>query len=652
MIRARTDPRVALLIVAAIAVTVHTAVSLVIRSRIALTGDEPHYLVVTQSIAYDRDLDVANQYALGQSRLFREGDLSPVGHARDYHGDGRLFHLRPPGQSLLLVPAYVAGEVAASQFGREVITGYRGIRWFLIALSSLLWVLLYQAARSAGATPFASLFALLAIGGLLPILPYGTQIYPEYSAALAIVVALHALAWATYRGHSAVAAAAIMTLPFLHQRFLPVAAFLLLLGAVVWRRSPARLASLGVVTLLGALALGLYSQYTYGSPLPTAGWGATNISSVANYRLGFGLLFLDDGRGLLSHAPQYVLVAGLWAIAAWRARGAVRIWIVGASGALAAMILTSASTFGGGDDIPPRHLVAGLILAVVPLAVALSARWGRVAGILLGIAVVPGLVLTLYCAAHTVRMFDVELGSRAWSDMAGDLEAATGVQIRPNDWLPAYRSTVDFISPEGCHDLADGAIECRSAGTEPLGQYVIHAILTDRQDRNPVPALLEIVQRPRDRPETLLARSAAVEEGDGIVLVPVPGGSIPPEDAILVEAAQAETRLPRDVIVAAYRAGATYYQENSRTIPLSRLEAVLRTTADAAGVAHLVTPDTAPRLIEVYARLLDAQVRTMVAAELTLTSYAEVIYRIVPLSERGVRVWQVTLIRQPRWVVR
>ena len=651
VIRARSDPLVALLLVALIAVIVHTAVALVIRRAINLTGDEPHYLVVTQSLVYDQDLDVANQYALGQSQLFRRDDLSPLGHARDYHGDGRLFHLRPPGQSVLLLPAYAAGELAADRFGRQVMTGYVAMLAFLVGLSSLLWVMLYQAARRAGATPVASLIALLAIGGVLPVLPYGTQIYPEFSAALAIVIALHAMTWATYSGRSGIAAAAIMALPFLHQRFLPVAAFLLLVAAIVWRRSPARLVGLAAVTLVGALGLGLYSQHAYGSLLPTAGWSATTISSVANFQVGFGLLFLDDGRGLLSYAPQYVLVAGLWAIVVWRACGPQRIWMVGAAGALAAMIVTSASTFGGGDDIPPRHLVAGLILAVVPLAIALSASWRRAVGVSLGVMLLPGLILTLYCTANTVRMFDVELGNRAWSDMAGDLEAATGVLIRPNDWLPAYRNTVGFIDPAACREVSGGAIECRSAGTEPLGRYVIHAVLTDREDRNAVAARLEVVQRPRGRPEILIASQGNVGDGVGIVLSPIPNGSIAPDDPALIEAARAETGLPPEVIVAAYRAGATYFRENARRIPLGHLEAKLRASAGPAGVEELITPDTGPRLIDVYARMLDAPVRTLITADVTLTSYAEVVYRVVPLSEHGVRVRHVSLARQPRWIV-
>ena len=44
-------------------------------------GDEPHYLAVAHSIAFDFDLDVSNNYGPGEP-LIGGGGLDPDGHTR------------------------------------------------------------------------------------------------------------------------------------------------------------------------------------------------------------------------------------------------------------------------------------------------------------------------------------------------------------------------------------------------------------------------------------------------------------------------------------------------------------------------------------------------------------------------------------------
>src|SRR5215208_6738165 len=52
------------------------------------TGDEPHYLLTAESIAYDGDLDLTNDYASKERtlRVVNVYPLSPVPHAADYTG--------------------------------------------------------------------------------------------------------------------------------------------------------------------------------------------------------------------------------------------------------------------------------------------------------------------------------------------------------------------------------------------------------------------------------------------------------------------------------------------------------------------------------------------------------------------------------------
>ena len=64
-----------------------------------ITGDEPHYLVAAQSIAYDGDLDLTNDYA-SRDRTFGVFGIAPFGpdiHAADYRDSGQLRPVRGIG---------------------------------------------------------------------------------------------------------------------------------------------------------------------------------------------------------------------------------------------------------------------------------------------------------------------------------------------------------------------------------------------------------------------------------------------------------------------------------------------------------------------------------------------------------------------------
>src|SRR4051812_40223653 len=68
------------------------------------SGDEPHYLLVAESIAFDGDLDLTNDYA-SKERTLRVVNVWPLGtvpHAADYTGSGELRPLHGVGLSVLL----------------------------------------------------------------------------------------------------------------------------------------------------------------------------------------------------------------------------------------------------------------------------------------------------------------------------------------------------------------------------------------------------------------------------------------------------------------------------------------------------------------------------------------------------------------------
>ncbi len=66
------------------------------------TGDEPHYVVIAHSVAFDFDIDLANNYG-GNEPLIGGGALEPELHARP-GVDGTLRPVHDVGLPLILAP--------------------------------------------------------------------------------------------------------------------------------------------------------------------------------------------------------------------------------------------------------------------------------------------------------------------------------------------------------------------------------------------------------------------------------------------------------------------------------------------------------------------------------------------------------------------
>jgi hypothetical protein len=78
------------------------------------SGDEPPYLIIAHSLAFDADLDVANNYAT--ARLITSGTLESGNHA--IPRDGRLLPVHNIGMPLLFAPVLRFLYPAASGLGR------------------------------------------------------------------------------------------------------------------------------------------------------------------------------------------------------------------------------------------------------------------------------------------------------------------------------------------------------------------------------------------------------------------------------------------------------------------------------------------------------------------------------------------------------
>ena len=72
---------------------------------VGLGGDEPHYLVITQSVWIDHDLQIENNHQRNDYRQYYGGPLAPDYLARGLNG--AVYSIHAPGLPILVLPGFV-----------------------------------------------------------------------------------------------------------------------------------------------------------------------------------------------------------------------------------------------------------------------------------------------------------------------------------------------------------------------------------------------------------------------------------------------------------------------------------------------------------------------------------------------------------------
>lgn len=169
--------------------------SLTTHGKYSASGDEPHYLMIAESLVSDGDLDVANNYARNDGRLFGHDHLEMGGHAVPSR-TGRVLPVHDIGLEVALVPVYAfAREVAGlsspqllarSRMDRGLFT-YSIIGLFLIALTAAGFTLL-ALGFGGGKRPARTVALLIAAGISPPVVSHAFLVFPEVIALFATSV--------------------------------------------------------------------------------------------------------------------------------------------------------------------------------------------------------------------------------------------------------------------------------------------------------------------------------------------------------------------------------------------------------------------------------------------------------------------------------
>ena len=333
-------------------------------------GDEPHYLTMAQSLLSDGDLDLADEFAQREYAPFFGGTLEA--HTSPASPRGRLYAVHTPGLAVLILPAYALG-------------GYPAVRLLMSLLAALTGVVVARLVREATGSLGASLAAWTIVSLTPPLAFYAVVVYPETPAALATAVFLLVARRDPTPRRMLLVAILAAALPWLHPKFLPLAA--LGLGLVLVRRgsTPARAGALAAfLASLGLLLL--FFQSHYGRASLGAAYGPGLASDVSLSRLPGGALalLLDRQFGLLAVSPVWCLaLPGLGLLLRERLGDGLRAILLGGVTVAAG---ASFSMWWGGSCPPARFVVPALPALALALAPALG-RFKTAAAALTGLGV-------------------------------------------------------------------------------------------------------------------------------------------------------------------------------------------------------------------------------------------------------------------------
>lgn len=276
-----------------------------------LSGDEPHYIMITQSLIEDGDFDLRNNI---EEKTYL--DYLPIAvrfHGGEYEGKFYSFHL--PGLSFLLIPFYWLFKVLGIGSFIPPPLYFRLAASIINAFFALcLFYLLKMKFPEKDITGFWLLVLVM-----FPLIFHGNHLYPELPAAT-LMMAAYLLTFGKKKNYL-LAGLFLSLIPWFHVKYIPPLGILglaILFGIFNARRpfhpfekeKITAVVKLAVFPIIVFALILIYSKTLYGALSPTNIFPKESYWSVPwLLRIKvFLAYFLDQRDGLLFYSPLFFLL--------------------------------------------------------------------------------------------------------------------------------------------------------------------------------------------------------------------------------------------------------------------------------------------------------------------------------------------------------
>ncbi len=360
-----------------------------------ITGDEPHYLLLTHSLLYDGDVNLFDNYRDKDYLRFYPGELEP--HANPgKRGAGFEYSKHTPALSLLLAPFYFMGEKLGGTISsithnpiyqkQTLIFTLRVSMGILAALLS--WVF-FLFARDLTKNQKAALCAWFIFTLTSPLIFYSHLIYPEIPASLILIVILYRVLSSRNLASSAHLwiGLGIALLPWLGVKYIILSVGLFVIVVITFCRS-GQMRGKNIFLFIAPLCIssGFFLYYLwslYGNIWPSSLYkgylpsGASLSLAIFHFKMSeffrCGLSYLFDQRiGIFPYSPIYlVLIPGIVLFFAHKKRTALPLFGM----FLLYGIFCSLAYYWGGYCPPGRTLLPVTFILALFMAGALA--WGE-----------------------------------------------------------------------------------------------------------------------------------------------------------------------------------------------------------------------------------------------------------------------------------
>lgn len=378
-----------------------------------VTGDEPHYLVMSSGIVKQGSLEQTTPYReeFKARKIFKNGlapkDAQPSPeNTHAVLGPNGLFNVHNIGLPLLLAVPFLLGGVV-------------GAKLIMVFFGSLVVIVAWKFSSHFSENKIHRLWAVIATTISLPLIPASSQIYPDVLAGL---IALTGLYWfftvheRRAAGLEVLLTATIVFLPWLQIKFAATCVVLVLsIAARIYFQSGDLKKIIRILIIAGAscLMLAAYNYYAFGKISGPYQSGALELSKTSLMVL-LGL-YIDQNQGFILQNP--VNLTGILAIG-WMCRlnrSFCLVWVL----VFLSLIVPNAlhPNWYGGWSFSGRFQWAAAIVFIIPTMYGLLSI-SRSKENIFKLIIIGGAILQLYfffqCTVGGVNLYNK--GAGTWFD--------------------------------------------------------------------------------------------------------------------------------------------------------------------------------------------------------------------------------------------